>query len=281
MGAEFYKNEYKNHGARGQVGFVYQAFGTPRPLGRWPDIEHPTASVSGVHVPAQYAPTFSNEEKDSSTGGLSRDYLVHKHDTLALKGIEGSLSSEEEDALHAIRMSMGLHTPPGKSEDWAREQLRRNPHVAPSTLFEETRSARTKISGMFADPSLKSSAITMAGMAYKDYGNAPIEVDDNLSSFSSRLAKNAVSKGLPITASADNPNMAITNNLDLVPRAVDPEYYDSVTSDPDTKKLNNIDISGGRMAVRNMLRGTRTRNSTPVTAKGLGDQFLPGMEGFV
>jgi len=30
-----------------------------------------------------------------------------------------------------------------------------------------------------------------------------------------------------------------------------------------------------------MLRKPKARNTTPVTKKGLSDQFLPGMEGFV
>ena len=33
--------------------------------------------------------------------------------------------------------------------------------------------------------------------------------------------------------------------------------------------------------VRQSLRNSRKRNNTPVTKKGLSNQFLPGMEGFV
>lgn len=252
--------------------FQYQAFGPER------HGQHPYAVISGVHQRAEFVPTFADGH--SATGGISMPYIRHKRGELLKTADTRPLTSEEQTALDATShfiSGRGFIFPERTPE--ARRQLHENPHLAPTRLFEESQSPRIKIDRMYADPSMKVPALTLAGMAYEQHNRDTIEASDSLSAYSSRLTKKAMKKGFPVVAHQDNPNAYQTNDTQLTPRLVDEEWVErGVRQNPSVRASTSDEVESGRHAVREMLRGGKTRNTTPVTEKGLSDQFLPGMK---
>lgn len=266
-------------GGRTGSSFMHTAFGpeTEVTYGTSGKTEkrRPYAQVSGRHRYSLFAPSF-----DPHTGEVSRDYLVHKHDQLAEASYDRELTAQEKDAVSAASHILlnKDRTEPEKTA-WALEQTRTNPHLAPDKLFEETRPAHTEITSMFSDPSMRTQALTLAGMAYEHYSKAPIISDNELSEHSSRLVRKAMKKGFPVQGGLDNPTARQTNTYTLVPRHVAAEWFEEDYSQrPEVIRSTPRDVARGRQVVREMLRSTRARKPQPVTKKGLSQQFLPGME---
>ena len=154
------------------------------------------------------------------------------------------------------------------------------PSLHSETLFD-THPEQLKITELFADTKMDIPAINLIGIAKNRYPNAELTASHDLSQHSSRLVKNAASRGL-ISPPAKNPNAEITNNIDEYGRnrrvADAHPYVDDIT----ISRVLPSEVDKGKQEVRKMLRANKpTRNNTPVTPKGLSAQFLPGMEGFV
>jgi hypothetical protein len=256
------------------------------------DREHPYAEIEGYHEYAKYVPTFENTRQFGEPGefdevgatGLSDEYLEHKSNLLHERFINNNYtapSKEEGDALSAINILSGASKSwEHKTYPWAVNQFDTNPHLAPTQLFEEVKPAKTRITRMFADPSMKSQAMTMAGMAYRDHANTTIEADNDLSPHSSKLVRGALAKGLPVVTSDRNPDAGITNDISEKPLTISTRQKEYTSED--MKQVPHSEVVSARADVRSMLRDSRPkRNTKPVTSKGLSDQFLPGMEGFV
>lgn len=268
--------------------FSYRALGSPRYSPDWHREVRPTVELEGRHLHESFIPTFDNTVEPGSGNysdewghtGLNTTYLSNKLKALTEKEETGSLSSQSEiSALKALRhISVAGRSQEGSEEHkWAVDQVANNPHIAPTTLFETDTPAKTQITYMVSDPSLVQSTMTLAGLAYDDYNRAPIQADYDLSEHSSKLVKNAMEKGLPVTTDPRNKNANVLNNYSLEPReTVNPESFVY-----NYTPLTTQDIARGRGAVREIVGKERKRNTKPVTAKGLSDQFLPGMEGFV
>ena len=153
---------------------------------------------------------------------------------------------------------------------------------------------------MAADPSLKHTALTLGAIAKRDLKADKIIASDDLSPFSSALTKSAIKKGLPVEANQYNPDLEATNDMDLDPRTLD--THDIAANERFFKPVSPELISESRKDLRGMLRNPtpvaepeveitadpkplakpKTRNTRPVTRKGLSDQFvIPGMEKFL
>lgn len=274
MGIEYFQEKWQSPSRSGpsDTAFHYRAFGPADEEGNVP-----YAEVGGYHRKTQYAPTF--DSSDSSRGGRSRAFLSHKYDTLMKKSWDNPLDEEEKSAIDAARHFLVRNPDHGPEEAAkAQHQLDNNPHLAADKLFEETSPARIHISGMFADPSMKSSALTLVGMAYEQHNRDPLEASADLSHYSSRLVQKAMDKGLPVQGHNDNVSAKQTNDIQLAPRFTSTHWVqENYSQRPGVTKSTPEQVTRGRGVVREMLGRTKTRNTTPVT-NALSDQFLPGME---
>jgi hypothetical protein len=268
--------------AKSPSGFqsYYRALGTPNPeTGAVPN-----ANVGTYHQFAKYTPTFTNEQgpnyaDDSGQTGLHPEYLTKRYRSL-LDEPDIADNPEKMDAMRALGVLRGYPSH-GKTMDWAVEQARTNPHITPEHLFYESKPAKTYINGMYSDPSMNAAGINLLGIAYDEGNRAPFVADSSLTKFSSKLTQNAIKRGLPVSAHSGNPSAESTagdyEEQRQLRHTMSSEYADVIRRKgapiPDTSVIR------GKEAVREILG--RKRNPKPVTAKGLSDQFLPGMEGFV
>lgn len=254
--------------------FNYKAIG-PESNGR-----RPFAVVYGNHRKAEFAPTF--DERSPATGGLSNAFLRHKHDQLMVASWDRDLTPEETNAVTAVKHFLhrkNVHEP--EKTPWALNELQTNPHLVPDKLFEQTESPAIHIGGMFADPSMKTAALTLTGMAYDQHNRDTIEASHDLSRHSSRLVQKAMKRGMPVVGEVSNPTAKVTNTVGFTPLTMSVrKYNDEIVLDPDVRRSTPEEVSRGKGAVREMLRSTKPRNPQPV-AKTLSDQFLPGMKKYV
>lgn len=253
----------------------------------------PYAALTVHHTYAGYAPTFDNSE-EGTISGLSDEYIQHKRSEMFDKDRSDEPSTKERtDAMAALAIlqhsnAYGVeHDAIEDKRSWAVDQAHNNPHIAPDKLFFETNPAKTHIGSMFVDPSMKTSGINLLGIAYDEHNRAPFESDSALTRFSSRLTQNAMKRGLPVTGSYSNPDAVSTANDWNDPtheyQTMGNDYADRIRRSGHaftrSRPISDLGLIRGKSAVREMLG--KTRNTKPVTSKGLSDQFLPGMEGFV
>ena len=124
-------------------------------------------------------------------------------------------------------------------------------------------------------------AITLTALAKRDLGAEKIISSNDLSYYSSKLTKTALKKGL-VETDPSNPGADQTNRMRRHERSVESSSANNVWNDDEPATPVSPDlVRAARQDVREMLRKPKARNTTPVTKKGLSDQFLPGMEGFV
>jgi hypothetical protein len=274
----------KNRDYNGQ--HVYTALGNP--VDREPDPfiapepgdlqERPYASVSVKHTPKQFNVSFPNNDDAESETGLGHDYLYDVKRKLEDKKTDNwdDVDRKAAQTLNSIYSSHN-HDP-----NFIKKQMATNPHFQPETLFTETPSSM-EITNMVSDPSMSHTAMTMVSLAKRDLRTDKIIASDDLSKHSSKLTKNAIAMGLPVETHENNSNARQTNTIAKGPRAIRVGSQDNPWGfDQDETVISEEDVKGARQDLRTMIRGDRKmRNTTPVTKKGLSDQFLPGMEGFV
>lgn len=258
----------------------------------------PYASLGVTHEYATHLPTFAKDdlgslEDETGASGLHPTYLNRKHAEVWDDIKEGKRTDAHQDALDAFHILRGHTVGAGRNSEhpdpkaWAVGQTQTNPLIAPDKLFFEHEPAKTHIGSLFADPSMKSHAMNLLGIAYDEHNKATLEADDSLTRFSSRLTQNAIKRGLPVTTDADNPNAVSTANDEDNPthnsQYMGTDYANRIRNNQHpfiySTPIPDLGVIRGKTAVREMLG--RKRNTKPVTQKGLSDQFLPGMEGFV
>ena len=235
---------------------------------------YPYASASIQYSPLRYSPNYSNEPHMYDPHGVSG---LSEHALWSMRSTKKYAESLPENAGDLIRsLGRGSYTEAKRAAD----EMAKIPSFHSETLFD-TQPEQLKVKELFADPKMDISAMNLVGIAKYRYPNAEIVPSNDLSVHSSKLVKNAVSRGL-LSPNPDNPDADITNNVDYKERirrtlgAVPREYSElGLMLAPDAGDK-------GSQEVRKMLRANRpVRNNTPVTQKGLSAQFLPGMEGFV
>jgi hypothetical protein len=258
----------------------------------------PYASLSVIHDYAVDLPTFTQDnigslEDEEASSGLHPTYLNKKHAEVWDDIRAGNRTEAHQDAMDAFHVLRGHTIKAGRNSDhpdpkaWAVEQTRTNPLIAPDKLFFEHTPAKTHIGALYSDPSMKVSAMNLLGVAYDEHNNAPFESDSSLTRFSSRLTQNALKRGLPVTTDRSNPNAISTaddaNDSTHDNHRMVTDYANKVRSSEYpfsyATPISDLGVIRGKESVREILG--KKRNTKPVTSKGLSDQFLPGMEGFV
>ena len=265
------------------------------------DTVRPFARVSVSHQPKGWNIPFKNEGHHiDKLNGLSSEYIGHVFDTLSSPSHEDKMTGLDDDAVQAIDLvKYGNGDTYLRDPDALKYALDTNPHFNPQKLFYEEPSSIT-VNYMAADPSLKHTALTLGAIAKRDLKADKIIASDDLSPFSSALTKSAIKKGLPVEANQYNPDLEATNDMDLDPRTLD--THDIAANERFFKPVSPELISESRKDLRGMLRNPtpvaepeveitadpkplakpKTRNTRPVTRKGLSDQFvIPGMEKFL
>jgi hypothetical protein len=264
---------------------IYVALGEPFHDKELNEQRRPMADM-GVHfTPKMYDVPFSNENAirhnrldRKNITGLSDYYLQTVKQSIEGKD-EDDWTGHDDDAMQILHNTYSLNP----DEKFVKEKMEGNIHFHPQKLFTEVPSSIT-IGTMFADPSMTHSAMTLAAIAKRDLGAEKIISSDSLSSYSSKLTRNAIKKGLPVEPNMANPKAKVTNASTMNPRSVsmesDEEFYDHIGGP--IQAIPHEQVKAARQDLRDMLRANRpVRNNTPVTPKGLSAQFLPGMEGFV
>jgi len=145
----------------------------------------------------------------------------------------------------------------------------------PTELFT-TIPKSVEITEATVDPSLKSSFLTIGAMIHKEHG-VPITASDDLSRWSSAVSKNAQEKGLPVMGHEDNPDMAVTNDIDSFqhyPFSVSKEAMESITEGQ--TPIPEHEVKSARQHLRSMLG----REPKQHMSQQFKDVPLPGMENF-
>jgi hypothetical protein len=171
--------------------------------------------------------------------------------------------------------------------------LSNDPRFNPETLFD-LQPETLKVENAFTDPKMNKSVTTMIQLAQNDFPDAQLIPSSNLSPHSSKLVKNALSKGL-IKPNAINSTGEITNDADFDEMVTYPSH-DSFRHTLGLSEVPQHESVQAYEQIKDVLRGRprQVRNNQPVTPKGLSDQFtpvsvtkrsatlptLPGMEGF-
>ena len=284
---EYFRKFNLNHRRGGAA--EYKVFGTKpvtiKSFGE-PEQVYPSGELTVRHTPGTTTPHFPQSDKDTVGNPLAKALGIHPE---LLNKIEEQEWDEGGDT--GLAIAIGYHSrydsddPRGIGLAKTVSKLKDDPRVNPETLFTSN-PGKLYINEAFFDPSLTASVPISIGIAKNDFPNTEIVPSDDLSPHSSKLAQNALSRGL-ISPNMQNPDAEANNDFRQRDRNV-------LASDHDKdKRLNNgglrygfsavpqNQVEAGRETVREMLRGPRKRNNTPVTEKGLSDQFLPGMEGFV
>jgi len=112
-----------------------------------------------------------------------------------------------------VAYMQAFHTPSTESVNFTPLGQPISPYT---TEFFTHKPASTMIDLAFSDPSLRHTMPTIGAYFANKYGN--LTASGNLSQHSSKLTRNAIAKGLPITTSASNPDANVTNQHDLDPR---------------------------------------------------------------
>jgi hypothetical protein len=107
-----------------------------------------------------------------------------------------------------------------------------------------------RINSLFADPSMKPHVGTLLGMVMNSAkSRGTMEASDDLSPFSSRLAKKGVAAGV-VQAPEGNATVDVTNSIKAEPMTIpDPAYLGKVASPEE--------VSEGRATMRNLLGGRK------------------------
>lgn len=259
---------------------------------------HPYASLGGTFTSAIYRPNFDNRTSDdipnsTRASGLSqhalrkaRNQTTFDNDTpddRSYAAIRSALMARHNDANNTIgspehndylkTVNSGYYD---KLEKDAIKKASTHPYFQQDTLFD-TEPSKIYVNDMFSDPSMTTSAVTLGALAKQHFGASEVVASSDLSPFSSKLAKNAEKRGL-VRQSEGNPRAEVTNGITLSPMLL----HERSVNDLQSARIPDSEVASARSSLRESLRGNKVvRNNTPVTPKGLSNQFLPGMEGFV
>lgn len=275
---DYYKDDTKRYRSTD-----YYALGEGR-TDTFGNVEYPYATMSVTHKPKEWAIPFDNTDSVDPEIGLSNNYLTHVIKNFSHKNYD-NLTDSESDALETISMS-GI--PKNNDEQGSFDyNVSTNPHFNPDKLFYEGDPSSITIDFLVADPSMPASTpLTLGALAKRDYKADEIVASDDLSKFSSKLTQNAIAKGLPVKAHKSNTNAIATNDINKRDRTIDADYIENNQSK--VQPISPDTLQAARSDLRRMIRGNKkntaqkNRNTTPVTQKGLSDQFvIPGMERFI
>ena len=145
--------------------------------------------------------------------------------------------------------------------------------VRPTELFT-TEPRKTTITSAVFDPSLKHAMPIVGAMVHQEHG-IPITADESLSTASSKLARNAQKKGLPVMGHEGNPTFQQNNY------ASGGDFYFSDQEEQDEVMDDFVEIHPDKVReAKNHLRGLLGREPKQHMSNQFKNVPLPGMEGF-
>lgn len=256
MAIEFYRNKHGRNTS-------YTAINTDTTIDDYGLPVHKTADVVVKHT----EPTYIRHTYDD--GSYTIEYMKHKyyHDE--------SLPSETKKTIDTALWGRDV-----QPQLDSFEKLQNDPHMQPDTLFSEEGKHSTVVDFMAADPSMRTHALTLGALAHQDNPTMPLVASSDLSKHSSKLMHHLTQAGFPIEAHKMNSDMAQTNLMDFDDRTKSPSERRTLMFN--AERISPTEVSQAQSTIRNTIKaGRKKRNTQPTTSKGLSDQFLPGMEGFV
>lgn len=286
--------EYRKSGDKS--GGAYYAISDKTVNDDWGQSVRPYAEVVAYKNPEKFIVPYPNEDDNHNwfdmdgVTGLSSDYIRETREKILSKeednwdGDDDSFISITNNLSHTFRPARerGAQEYKEVMEKWG------NKHFQPDKLFEHKPSS-IEIDTLQSDPSMRASAMNLIAVAKRDLDAKVIQAPESLSYYSSRLVRKAQKLGFPVETHVDNPDAGISNTIG---------FHEQTIAESDLHGLGEMispeTVAGAKQDLREMLRDGRQkinnprashnpkrRNTTPVTRKGLSDQFLPGMEGFV
>lgn len=226
---------------------------------------YPGGSMSVMHVPRSYVPTYTNSGVHDS--GLSEEYVHH-------------LRNENDDAIfddrpmpHPELHRMDVVRNSGGSQDAQEEAMRKfkeTPAANPETLFVE-KAPKTEIMTAFFDQKMTPHAPILGALAHQDFGGT-LTADSDLSKYSSRFLQTAQKMGLPVQAHPNNPTGEVTNTYDFVSRGTPQPLMASYSLTP----IPESEVKSARQNLKNMIRGKRNHMSPQF--EQVEHPKLPGIE---
>ena len=244
----------------------------------------PSAYMTVNVTPTKHIPTFSTGEDDTSghwLNDVSRGLGVHPSYTHHV--FEQGLAPEDgydSEVTELIREAASAS--PSQLGGFV-QKLKKFPEFKqPETLFVE-KPGHVQVTGMYADPSMKASAMTLGALAMRRYPHLKMVADESLSEQSSALARHAHSLGL-VEPDSENPTMAQTNDMIEIEQGFSPDLTHQVSADewylPGTgraRPISDTEVSQARQHMRGILRNNRGSSANP----RLSDQFeQPRLPGF-
>jgi hypothetical protein len=143
----------------------------------------------------------------------------------------------------------------------------------PTELFT-TEPRKTTITSAVFDPSLKHAMPIVGAMVHQEHG-IPITADESLSTASSKLARNAQKKGLPVIGHEGNPTFKQNNY------ASGGDFYFSDQEEQDEVMDGFVEIHPDKVReAKNHLRGLLGREPKQHMSQQFKDVPLPGMENY-
>lgn len=143
----------------------------------------------------------------------------------------------------------------------------------PTELFT-TEPRKTTITSAVFDPSLKHAMPIVGAMVHQEHG-IPITADESLSTASSKLARNAQKKGLPVIGHEGNPTFKQNNMV------AGGEHYFSDQGEQDEVMDGFVEIHPDKVReAKNHLRGLLRREPKQHMSNQFKDVSLPGMENY-
>ena len=267
--------------------------------------DFPMATMSLDITPRSYIPHFGESSRDmhafgsvAKALGVHPDYVSHVfHQSL---DDEESFDDDDDfaaDVPNLIKQSRDkwygeeneqLGISPERQEEFQQNvsRLKDAPqfkHI--DTLFTEV-PPKVQVSGFYADPSMKASAMVLGALAMTQHGVNKLVADDSLSEQSSRLAQHGEKLGL-VQPHPDNPHFRNTNDIEEEEQTMPSSFMRDEGGGKFTiegskyRQIPEHEVQQARQVMRSILRPNKGAKKT---SERLGAQFdhpkLPGLEDY-
>jgi hypothetical protein len=177
------------------------------------------------HTPGFMGPIWDNGDESrrqrptnalSDATGVSHELIKH-----IVKHGDDNMEYDEWDNLSNIVNWGDTHRTNPEGFKKAVETIKNHPMVNTGMLFGDTK-GKVEITGAYFDRHATNLFPTTVSIIKQDYPNSDIVPSDNLSSHSSKVVQNALSRGLISPNERTNPEGNATNNIDFETKIVTP-----------------------------------------------------------
>ncbi len=258
---KFYKNEIQD-----DMSDYYAISDTPDENNM-----RPYGYVRVIEDKREIVPTWSTEDPHITEPARYLSQLTGVHHDL-INDMRYHHSSSE--SRRAIRDALWAPTPDNLKN--AITHINNHPAVQSGKLFHDEPSSLT-VEGAYFNKNARTLLPLTLSIVKNDYPNHTLIASSDLSSHSSQIVKNAVSRGL-IQPSPENPTAEVTNDIDFDDMLADEYTGYGYTPISDRK------VSSARQNLRSMLQKERVSKLSPQFKKD--DEIqpfqpkLPGLENY-